>query len=99
MARPPSIHTVASPNQKTEQVEPYYRYVRGFLVKHYGAAPSRTTLLKWITNGRGYPVLRGGPYLALPVFRRLKRPMTTRQAMSRWLTRLRVLEREVGQRG
>ena len=73
---------------------PYYAYVTTFLRKHYGHPPSRTTLLKWITNGRGYPLERGGPYLALPIFRRLKRPMTTTQAMSRWLTLLRQLERE-----
>jgi len=76
-------------------VVPYYAYVTVFLRKHYGEPPSRTTLLKWITNGRGYPLVRGGPYLALPIFRRLKRPMTTTEAMSRWLTQLRKMEREL----
>ena len=92
------VHTVDPPNQRTEKVEPYYAYVADLLRQHFDTAPTRTTLLKWITNGRGYPVVRGGPYLALPIFRRLKKPMTTRQAMSRWLTTLRALEIEEGQR-
>ncbi len=98
MAKGPRIHTVAPPDRRTEDVEPYYAYVTKFLAKHGQGSPSRTTLLKWITNGRGYPVLRGGPYLALPIFRQLKRPMTSRQAMGRWLTALRLLEDKAGAR-
>jgi len=98
MAKGPRIHTVALPDPRTECVVPYYGYLGPFLRKHCGTAPSRTTLLKWITNGRGYPILRGGPYLALPMFRQMKRPMTTTEAMSRWLTSLRALERKAGLR-
>jgi hypothetical protein len=92
------IFTVDPPDQRTEKVESYYAYVPKLLLAQFGTSPSRTTLLKWIANGKGYPIVRGGPYLALPIFRRLKKPMTTQQAMSRWLTTLAHLEEEEGLR-
>ena len=78
-------------DRKTETVQPYYAYVGRFMEKHFGRAPSRTTLQKYMK--RGFPVRRGGPYVTMPMFYELKRPMTTTQSMSRFLTLVRKLEK------
>lgn len=77
----------------SETVVAYYPAAADFFRKHFGDAPSRTTLYKYLCNG--YPVVRGGPYVEVPFFDRLKRPHTTRQALERMLTRIRQQERRM----
>lgn len=79
---------------EAEDVVSYYEYVPVMLQRHMGARPSRTSMHKYLE--RGFPVQRGGPYVRFPVFRRLKRPMTTVEAMERWLTVVRDLHDELG---
>jgi len=83
-------------NRKTERIVPYYDYFVKMCQKHLGRNPSRTTLWKYLSNG--YPVAKGGPYIKIPVFESLKRPTTTREAMSRFLTLVRKLEKDNGLR-
>lgn len=88
-------YKVRPPNRRTETPVPYYAYVASLLRRQWGWCPSRTTLSKWL-NGEGYPIERGGPYVVLPVYRAGKKPMTTAEAMSRWLTVVRNVAKQMG---
>lgn len=80
------------PNRETEDVVSYYETARPFFQKNFGRAPCRTTLFKYLENG--FPIRKGGPYVRIPALRELDRPITTVQAMRRFLTLVRVLQRE-----
>lgn len=80
-------------NRHTEEAVYYYPYVGEFMQKHFGRKPSRTTLGKYLKAG--YPIKKGGPYVVMPTFDALHRPMATRQAMERFLTLVRLLERKL----
>jgi len=88
-----ALEAVTPPNLKTETRVFYYEYMASFSERHFGAVPSRSTMLNWARDG--YPVARGGPYIEVPIQTVLKRPMTTKQAMSRFLTVVRKHEREL----
>lgn len=81
------------PDPKRERAIGYYRHAGDLFERHFGRRPSRTTLYKYLVNG--YPVERGGPKVRLPVYYALKRPMTTVEAMARFLTEVRHLERRL----
>ncbi len=86
-----SILTVKpGPDRRSEKVVGYYSYVADLFAKRFGRRPSRTTMFKYLS--RGYPVARGGPYIEVPIFLELKRPMTTVQAMQRFMGAVRRLE-------
>jgi len=87
----PEAQRVKPPNLRTETPVYYYEYAASFCDKHFGAAPSRATLGNWAKNG--YPVAKGGPYVEVPIRNVLKRPMTTKEAMSRFLTAVREAEK------
>lgn len=82
------------PRPKDEEAVYFYSFAPLFFEKHFGRAPSRTTLGKYLEHG--YPIKRGGPRVMVPVYLELKRPMTTKQAMERLLTVIRSLERRHG---
>ena len=89
------IHSVKpKPNTKKETVVPYYKFAPDFFKKHFGAAPSDTTLKKYVING--FPVRRHGPYVQMPIVYELKRVKTTEEAMGRFLTVVRNLEAQAG---
>lgn len=92
MAKKRFHKVIPAANAKKETVVPYYAYASGFFKKHFGRAPSRTTLNKYLDNG--YPIQRGGPYVRMPVITQLKHRKTTVQAMGRFLTVVRNLERK-----
>lgn len=91
-ARKKVHHVKPEPNRRTETVVSYYEQMGKLCDRHFGGRPSRNTLLKYLK--KGYPVRRGGPYVRVPVFYSVKRPMTTIQAMGRFLTTVRYLERK-----
>jgi hypothetical protein len=89
---PMKLHKVKpGPNRRKERVVGYYDHLAYVCERYFGRRPSRTTLYKYLV--RGYPVARGGPYVRMPVFDSLKRPMTTAEAVARFLSLVRKLER------
>jgi len=76
-----------------EAVVGFYDQAAAFFKLHFNHEPSRTTLYKYLTNG--YPVEYGGPYVAVPHFKKLKRPFTTVEALDRMLTVIRREERRL----
>lgn len=80
------------PDKRRENVVSYYEYGADFFERHFGRRPSRNTLYKYLI--RGYPIIRNGPRVRVPIFDALKRPMTTEQAMDRFLTLIRHLEKQ-----
>lgn len=86
--------TKPGPNPRTEHVEAWYDYAPAFFAEHFGRSVSRNTLGKYIRDG--FPVCRHGPKVEVPVFLVIKRPMTTREAMDRFLTIVRHLEKKLG---
>lgn len=89
-----ALYTVPPPNRRTRSVEtvvPYHPYFGSLIEGLYGRRPSRTSLTNYLHEG--YPVARGGPRVSVPVFTGLKRPMTTVEAMDRFVTTIRALER------
>ena len=78
---------------KNETAVPYYERAGAFFKLHFGHEPSRNTLYKYMVDG--FPVEYGGPYVELPHFKKLKRPYTTIEAMERFLTVVRSIERDV----
>lgn len=94
LANPRRVPVKPGPDRRREQVVGYYEHAARFCERHFGRRPSRTTLYKYLV--KGFPITRGGPYVQVPVFTELKRPMTTVEAMGRFLTTVRELERKHG---
>lgn len=91
MANSTIHHVTPGPNRRTEREVRYYPYAADFFDKHFGARPSRNTLYKYLLHG--YPVVKNGPYVQMPIYRVLgKWPKTTVEAMDRMLTLIRHLE-------
>lgn len=80
------------PDPVKESVVYYYEELPKLYRRTWGVEPSRTTLTNWLAGG--YPIRRGGPYVAMPCWTVLRRPLSTRQALSRWITLVRKLEAE-----
>ena len=81
---------VARPALTKERPERYYPFAAELLEREFGRRVSRNTLHKYMT--RGFPVRKGGPYVQVPVVKVLGRAMTTREAMQRFMDRVRRLE-------
>lgn len=91
---PAKVYKVRGPNPKREKPVPYYEHAGEVCERVFGRRPSRTTLFKYLQ--RGFPVKRHGPYVQMPVMWELKRPMTTREAMARFISRVQTLEARYG---
>lgn len=77
-----------------ESVVPYYSGFGSMFKSHFGKRPTNYSLCKYVRSG--FPIKRGGPYIKMPVFRRLKQVYTTRQAIERWLTLVSRIESDLG---
>lgn len=84
---------VPAPKPRSEEVVQYYEHAGDVIEQVFGRRPSRNALYKYLRGG--FPVQRGGPYVLMPTYTALKRQLTTRQAMQRWVTVVRTLEREI----
>jgi hypothetical protein len=89
------LHRVEpGPDRRREHVVGYYEHASKIMERHFGRRPSRMSVYKYLSQG--YPVARRGPYVEMPVFMALKRPMTTTEAMDRFVTLVRYLECQHG---
>lgn len=84
------IYKVHPPRRHQESVVFYYQYGMAFFERHFGTPSCRQSLYNYMIDG--YPVAKGGPRVAMPVYMSVKRPKTTEEAMERFLTQVRKLE-------
>jgi len=91
------IHRIKpGPRRYQETVVNYYSYAAEFFKKNYDWEPVRYTLYKYMRDG--YPIAKGGPWVAMPIYMSAKRPMTTKESMDRFLTVVRRLENRANAR-
>lgn len=74
---------------KGETAVPYYQAMGDVCEKHFGRRPCRQSLWRYLEYG--FPVRQHGPYVMVPIFHELNRPMTTRETMSRFVTVVKYL--------
>ncbi len=86
------LHRVTpAPDWRAETQVAYYQHAADVIERYMGARPSRNTLCKYLQHG--FPVRPGGPYVQMPARKQLNRAVTTVEAMNRWLTVVRHLQR------
>lgn len=86
------VYEVEGPDFENEETVPYYEEAAEVFESIFGRKPSRNGLMAYLHSRPGYPIKRGGPYVAMPVRTRLKRVWTTKEAMRRWAEAVRELE-------
>ena len=87
------VHEIDKPiNPGRETKVGYYDHLKQFCRLHFGRAPSRQTLHEWKT--KGYPLQKGRIYVRVPAYYEVRTPMTTIQAVNRWLTMVRHLQKK-----
>lgn len=87
---------VKPPDPKAEKLVPYYSYASECFEHEQGRSPSRNSLTKYVYEKPGFPVLKGGPYVKVPIIIQLKRVYTTEQAMKRFFKLIAKIEKEEG---
>lgn len=95
MARPTTGSLLTKADFRKESQVRYYAYAPDLFEREFGRRLSRNTLYKYVV--RGFPVRKGGPYVKVPIFQSVRRTMTTREAMKRFIQRVRQLERKPAQ--
>ena len=98
--KPPTVHAkdqdgrvyheiVPKCNPKKEEVVGYYLAMGDACLEHFGKRPSRQSLWRYLEFG--FAARPRGPYVLVPHFYELNRPMTTVQALGRMITAIKYL--------